>query len=58
LGHDQIDAFAVIAADPSEDLSAAKGPPMRSMGMVGKAALIEIHHVGFAVLSNPMTQRA
>lgn len=58
LGHDQIDAFAVVAADPSEDLSATKGPPMRSMGMVGKSALIKIHHIRFAVLSNPKAQRA
>lgn len=57
LRHDQIDAFAVVAADPSKNLFAATGPPMRSVSMVGKSALIEIHHVGFAVLSNPMTQR-
>ena len=31
---------------------------MRAVRVIGKAALIKIHHIGFAVLGDPVTQRA
>ena len=58
LRHDQICTVVVFTADPAEDLPAADGPPMRAMGVAGKAALVKIHHVGLAVLRDPKTQRA
>jgi hypothetical protein len=31
---------------------------VRAVGVAGKSALVKIHHVGFAVLGDPKTQRA
>jgi hypothetical protein len=31
---------------------------MRAVGVARKSALVKIHHVGFAVLGDPKTQRA
>ena len=58
LRHDQVGAAMVFAADPPEDLSASDGPSMWAVGVAGKSALVKIHHIGFAVLGDPMTQRA
>ncbi len=58
LRHDQVGAAMVFAADPTEDAPTADGPSVRAMGVAGKAALVKIHHVGFAVLGDPMTQCA
>jgi len=58
LRHDQVGAAVVFAADPPKNLPAADGPAMRAVGIAGKSALVKIHHVGFAVLGDPMTQRA
>ncbi len=58
LRHDQVSPAVVFATDPPEDLPAADGPPMRAVGVARKSALVKIHHVGFAVLGDPKTQRA
>jgi hypothetical protein len=31
---------------------------MRAVRVLGEAAFIKIHHIGFAVLGDPVTQRA
>ena len=58
LRHDQIGTVMVFATNPAEDAPAADSPPVRAVGVAGKAALVKIHHVGFAMLGDPMTQRA
>jgi hypothetical protein len=48
----------VFAADPAEDLSAADGPPMRTVGVTLKPAFVKIYNVSFAILGNPEAQCA